>query len=123
MIGDLIQRVVNAIIRQEGEGPDSLNPGNLRLAPWYPNAVIENGFWKPPSRIAGEAGIAHVFALHLAQGNTLTDFIAGHPGVYSGYAPGADGNKPAVYIADVMAWTGVPSATEPMWDFLETPAT
>jgi hypothetical protein len=77
------------------------------------------GFWYPESRAVGLAGLAHVIALHIAQGNSLTDFIGGHPGVYAGFAPGADRNNDLVYIADVMAWAGVPDAHQPLWNFIE----
>jgi hypothetical protein len=118
LCGDLIQRICNAIIRQEGEPMTAVNPGNLRGAPWLTSPVIVAGFWKPVSRAQGIAGLAHLVALHVAEGNTLTDFIAGHPGVYAGFAPGADKNDPAAYIADVLAWAGIPSAVEPLWNFI-----
>lgn len=117
-MNNLSQRVVNAIIRQEGESPTGFNPGNLRAAPWLTKPVIVKGFWVPCSRAEGVAGIEHVFALHLAQGNTLRDFIAGHPGVYSGYAPAADKNKPEVYIANVALWAGIGDPDQPLWNFL-----
>jgi hypothetical protein len=117
-MNDLITRIVNAIIRQEGAPATAHNPGNLRGAPWMANPVIADGFWLPSSRAMGVAGLAHLVSLHIAEGNTLTDFIAGHPGVYGGFAPGADGNNDPVYIADVMKWAKVPDATVPMWNFL-----
>jgi hypothetical protein len=117
-MNDLIQRIVNAMIRQEGEPALADNPGNLRGAPWLTNPVILSGFWKPSSRAEGVAGLAHLIALHVAEGNTLTDFIAGHPGVYAGFAPGADGNNDSVYIADVMKWASIPDATVPLWNFI-----
>ena len=116
---DLIQRICLAIIRQEGEPPTAHNPGNLRGAPWRPAPCpMQGGFWFPPTRVEGLAGLAHLVALHVAQGNTLRDFIAGHPGVYAGYAPGSDNNKPDQYIQNVMAWASIPDADRPMWEFL-----
>ena len=117
-MNNLIQLAVEGIIRQEGEPADGFNPGNLRGAPWLEHPVIVAGFWAPPSRAAGVAGIAHVFALHLAQGNTLQDFIAGHPGVYAGFAPGADHNNPAAYIANMKLWMGIPDETVPLWAYI-----
>jgi hypothetical protein len=117
-MNDLIQRIVNAIIRQEGMGPQWANPGNLRGAPWLTNPIIFNGFWVPISRAQGVAGLAHLLALHVAEGNTLNDFIAGHPGVYAGFAPGADGNKPTVYIANVMNWASIPDEDVALWNYL-----
>jgi len=113
-----IEQIRAAIIRQEGAPPTAFNPGNLRGAPWLVKPVIADGFWLPASRQIGIAGLDHLIALHRAQGNTLTDFIAGHPGVYAGYAPGADNNKPGKYIVDVMAWTGIPDPTVPLWNFV-----
>src|ERR1035438_9246792 len=121
-MNDLIQRIANAVIRQEGQPLDAFNAGDLRGAPWLPahEVVITNGFWRPCSRAQGVAGLAHVIALHIAEGNSLTDFIAGHPGVYSGFAPGADKNDPVAYIRDVCAWAEVSDATVPLWNFIES---
>ena len=116
---DLIQLIVNAIIRQEGEPVTAHNPGNLVGAPWLPQPVPMRGkFWYPASRAEGVAGLAHLVALHVAQGNSLTDFIQGIPGVYAGFAPGGDGNNDSVYIQNVMTCTGIPSATNPLWDYM-----
>jgi len=98
--------------------PTYENPMNLRGAPWLTSPRIVNGFWAPSSRFIGIAGGAHLVALHIAQGNSLTDFIAGHPGVYSGFAPGADKNDPTTYIKDVSLWAEIPDATQPMWNFI-----
>jgi hypothetical protein len=117
-MNDLITRIVNAIIKQEGEPALADNPGNLRGAPWLPNPIIVRGFWKPTSRAEGVSGLAHLVALHAAEGNTLTDFIAGHSGVYAGFAPGADGNNDEIYISDVMKWAEVPDANQPLWNFI-----
>ena len=118
-MNDLLQRIVNAIIRQEGMPADYPNPGNLRAAPWATDPLIHNGFWRPTTRAEGVAGLAHLVALHTAEGNSLSDFIAGHPGVYAGFAPGSDGNKPAVYIANVKAWAAIPDETVPLWNFIQ----
>jgi hypothetical protein len=118
-MNDLIERLVNAMIRQEGMSADYANPGNLRGAPWLSAPLIQNGFWKPLSRSVGVAGLAHLVALHIAQGNSLTDFIAGHPGVYAGFAPGADNNNTVAYITDVQNWADIDSVTLPLWNFIE----
>lgn len=65
-----IESIRAAIIRQEGEPANGLNPGNLRGAPWMIFPIIENGFWVPASREAGIAGLDHLIALHRAEGNT-----------------------------------------------------
>jgi len=117
-MNDLIQRVVNAICTQEGMPGDYANPGNLRGAPWLTEPLILNGFWRPNSRAQGVAGLAHLVALHTAEGNTLTDFIAGHPGVYAGFAPGGDKNDPVAYIANVKQWAAIPDADVPLLNFI-----
>ena len=75
-MNDLVQRIVNAIIRQEGMSPTYCNPGNLRAAPWLPGAFIASGFWRPATRNQGVAGAAHVVVLHIAEGDTLTQLIS-----------------------------------------------
>jgi hypothetical protein len=113
-----IESIREAIIRQEGATLLNPNPGNLRGAPWLTNPKIVNGFWEPSSRNEGVAGLDHLIALHRAEGNTLTQFIAGAPNVYAGFAPGADGNNDPVYIANVMKWTGIPDANAPLWEYV-----
>jgi hypothetical protein len=110
-VNDLIQRIVNAIIRQEGMSPDNTNPGNLRAAPWFLTQVIENGYWKPPSRQAGVAGCAHQVALNIARGYTLTQLI-------SAWAPPSDGNATATYIQNVKSWANIPNENEPLWNYI-----
>ena len=110
-MNDLIARIVNAIIRQEGMNPTFKNPGNLRGAPWYPSPIIVNGFWVPPSRAAGVAGVAHVVALRIAEGESLSALI-------SAWAPSSDGNDTAAYIANVKEWASIPDATVPLWNFI-----
>lgn len=121
-MNDLIQRIVDAMIRQEGMDESYDNPMNLRGCPWLnpssPFAQVMAGFWRPGSRRIGVAGGAHLVSLHIAQANTLRDFIAGHPGVYAGFAPGADHNKPNVYIANVAGWANIPDINLPLWNFI-----
>jgi hypothetical protein len=111
VVTNLIQRIVNAQMRQEGAPPGALNPGNLRGAPWLTNPVIENGFWVPPSRQAGIAGLFHEVALHVAEGQSLTQYI-------TGYAPPGDGNDTAAYIANVAAWAGIRDVNVPLWTYI-----
>ena len=107
----LIQRIVNAQIRQEDEPPTALNPGNLRGAPWLTNPVIENGFGVPGSRAEGVAGLAHEVALHIAEGQSLTQYL-------TDYAPPGDGNDTAAYIEHVANWAGIPDVNQPLWNYL-----
>ena len=111
-MNDLIQRIVAAIIRQEGAKPDSTNPGNLRGAPWLSGPkAFQNGFWLPVTRAQGVAGLAHVVALHIAEGDSLTTFIGK-------YAPSADHNNTVAYIANVSKWAGIPDTISPLQEFL-----
>lgn len=114
-MNDLIERITNAIIRQEGMPLDYPNPGNLRGAPWLKSPLIEHGFWKPDSRAQGVAGAAHVVALHIAEGDNLRALI-------SRWAPPSDGNATEAYIQNVATWAAIPDADAPLWDYvLDTP--
>lgn len=108
---DLIQRIAEAIIRQEGMPVDYPNPGNLRAAPWLRNPEIEKGFWRPISREQGEAGLLHEIALHVAEGDSLRQFI-------SRYAPSEDHNNTEAYIHNVAMWANVPDVEIPLWSYL-----
>ena len=124
-MGDLIQRITNAIFRQEGMGQDHHNPGNLRGAPWLKNTpyaliAMAGGFWVPTSRAEGIAGAAHVVALHIAEGDSLRGLIAGRPG-YEGWAPASDHNKTEEYIANVKQWAGIADAELPLWNYITEP--
>jgi hypothetical protein len=110
-MNDLLERLVNAIFRQEGMNEAWLNPGNLRAAPWLANPVIHNGYWRPNTRAEGVAGAAHVVALHIAKGDSLTQLI-------SIWAPASDGNPTDAYLANVKFWTGIPDATVPLWTYI-----
>jgi len=111
---DLIGKIAAAIIRQEGNNPHSLNPGNLRAAPWKKNPIITDNFWKPASREEGIAGIYHVVALHIAKGESLTQLI------YS-WAPPSDNNPTAQYLVNVKKWTGIPDEHEALWKYQSLP--
>ena len=108
---DLIQRITNAIFRQENNPGN--NPGNLRSAPWLsgPWPVVHNGFWVPVSRAQGIAGAAHCVALRIAEGQTLRQLI-------SAWAPASDGNNTAVYLANVQAWAEVANPDQPLQELL-----
>lgn len=128
-LNDLIQRIVNAILKQEGMSPDHHNPGNLRGAPWlhgtnYSIIPLQGGFWLPVSRAQGVAGAAHVVALHIAQGDSLRTLIDGRPdGSYAGWAPAADKNNTEAYIQHVKEWAAIPDENLPLWNFILDPVT
>jgi hypothetical protein len=125
---DLIQRLAEAIFRQEGMGEEHTNPGNLRDCPWFPvrNAgkmdryypgtsplqfvQYEQGFWKPRSRPEGVAGAVHVIALRIAQGESLRQLI-------SAWAPPSE-NDTEAYISNVKNWARIPDDCVPLWSFL-----
>lgn len=111
-MNDLIERIVNAIIRQEGMSPDYPNPGNLRGAPWLTNPTIINNFWVPDSRGEGVAGAAHLVALHVAEGNSLAQLIRI-------WVPASDGNETDVYIEHVKEWASIPDELQPLWNFIQ----
>lgn len=113
---DLIQRLVDAIIRQEGMPPDYDNPGNIRNASaWLPAGCAflgsHNGFWRPGNRKVGIAGLVHLVSLRVAELWTLTQLI-------SSYAPPADNNNTAAYIANVKAWAQIPDENTPLWNYI-----
>lgn len=108
---DLIQRLVEAIFRQEGTAEDYTNPGNLRGAPWLKDPVIVGHFWRPTTRAEGVAGAAHLVALRIAEGCTLTQLI-------SIWAPIEDGNDTHRYIANVQEWAQIPEIDVPLWEYL-----
>jgi hypothetical protein len=111
---DLIQRLVAAIIRQEGMPPMYANPGNLRAAPWIAGATIAKGFWVPLNRADGIAGLAHCVALRIAERETLAQLI-------TAWAPPSDGNNTAAYIANVKNWAAIPDENVPLYNYLVTP--
>jgi hypothetical protein len=113
-MNDLIQRLTNAIIRQEGMPATYANPCNLRSAPWLNRPVISGGFWRPASRAEGVAGGAHCIALRIAEGQTLRQLI-------TAWAPPSDGNDTPDYLLHVMAWASIPGADTPLWEYLGEP--
>jgi hypothetical protein len=111
-MNDLIQRITNAVFRQEGMPADCYNPGNLRDAPWLTRPVIENGFWRPVSRAQGVAGAAHCVALRIAEGQSLARLI-------SAWAPASDNNNTSAYVQNVKLWAGIPDETVPLQNYIE----
>jgi hypothetical protein len=142
MQGEIVLRITQAIIRQEGEPITALNPGNLRDCPWCqlkpmgwlgsPPTVgsplarvysdgspveygIKSGsgrFWIPRSRAEGIFGIIHVVSLHVVEGDNLRKLI-------ERWAPPSDDNATAAYIANVAEWAGVPEPDAPLMRFLD----
>lgn len=109
---DLIQRITEAIFRQEGMPAAYTNPGNLRSAPWLNHAALSNGFWQPATRAEGIAGSAHCVALRIAQGQTLRQLI-------SAWAPPSDHNNTEAYIANVKLWAGIPDENVTLYQLMQ----
>lgn len=110
----IIERITEAIFRQEGHDPEFKNPGSLRGAPWLTHPIIENGFWVPFTRSQGVAGAAHVVALRIAMGQSLRQLI-------SAYAPPGDHNNTEAYIKNVSEWADIPNVDVPLWSYIEAP--
>lgn len=93
------------------------NPGNLRN--WDPRLPKDDqGFDIFPSVGAGFRALLRQVELNIDRRLTLLEFFAGSPGVYSGYAPAADGNDPAGYARFVSKKTGIPVANIPILQFI-----
>lgn len=108
---DLIERLCDAIFRQEGRGPTHPNPGGLRGSPWLKNQQSRGGFWLPASRKVGVAGAAHLVALRIAEGHSLATMIRK-------WAPSSDGNPTEQYIKNVAQWAEIPDVNQPLWEYL-----
>lgn len=92
-----IEDLVQAIARYEGYysagsvASRNNNPGNLRS--WGDNPVVD-GFARFPSADAGFAALRSQVERNIGRGLSLNEFFAGKAGVYPGYAPAADNNRP-----------------------------
>jgi hypothetical protein len=106
-------RMAPAIARMEGYNiPGSVaqrnnNPGNLRAAP---NCAGKDasGYCIFSGPALGWQDLYRQIQLNINRGLTMNEFFAGKPGVYAGYAPSADNNRPYQYAAFVAAQAGVP---------------
>lgn len=107
---ELVEAIATAIARMEGfYNPKSIasrnkNPGNLRTWGKQPtNAgfavfdTVQDGFKALRKQIS-----INVFR----RGLSLREFFAGKPGVYPGYAPASDGNRPVQYARFVASQIG-----------------
>ncbi len=108
--------IASAIQRNEGYYPGSVayrnnNPGNLRplkSGTWPGQDGVANGYAVFATYADGLAALNSQIQTNIDRGLTLTEFFAGKPGVYAGYAPAADSNQPRQYAANVASWTGLP---------------
>jgi hypothetical protein len=106
-LGGIVQDLAAAIGRQENTNPAWNNPGALRSGPGQ-IGVSSTGIAIFPDLATGEAALERQVQLNISRGLTLDEFFAGKPGVYAGYAPAADSNRPYQYAANVASWTGLP---------------
>jgi hypothetical protein len=105
---DLVSQLASAITRQENANPAWNNPGALRAGPGMIGTAA-NGIAIFPDFATGEAALERQIQLNINRGLTLQEFFAGKPGVYGGYAPAADSNRPYEYAANVAGWAGIDS--------------
>lgn len=76
----------------------NMNPGNLRS--WGNNPRVQ-GYAKFPTESAGWNALYSQIARNIGRNLTLEEFFAGKPGVYPGYAPSSDNNRPIQYASFV----------------------
>jgi len=106
----LVQQIADAITKVESGGnPNSIamrnnNPGNLRSWGNYP---VVNGYVQFPDMATGRAALEAQVQKNISRGLTLYEFFGGKPGVYGGYAPAADANRPQTYAQTVAGWLGI----------------
>lgn len=109
---ELIDKIAIAISVQEGfpvQGSLSqrnCNPGNLRS--WGKTSVV-NGYAKFPSPEAGWLALRSQVGKNIDRGLTLNEFFGGKPGVYAGFSPAADKNRPNEYAGFVANRVGIPA--------------
>ncbi len=107
----LIDSIAQSIAAVESGGnPNALsyrnnNPGNLRS--WGSNPIV-SGYVKFQSMTDGWNALYSQIQTNINRGLTLNEFFAGKAGVYAGYAPSADANKPYAYAARVGSDAGIP---------------
>jgi hypothetical protein len=106
-LGGIVQDLAAAIARQENTNPAWNNPGALRSGTGM-IGVSSTGIAIFPDLATGEAALERQVQLNIDRGLTLDEFFGGKPGVYAGYAPAADSNRPYQYAANVAGWTGLP---------------
>ncbi len=111
---NLTDLMAQAIATMEGFfKPGSLaarnnNPGNLRS--WGSNPIV-NGYAQFRSAEEGWTALKAQIKKNIDRGLNLTEFFAGKPGVYAGYAPAADKNDPGNYARFVAGRVGVDVST------------
>lgn len=85
------------------------NPGNLRN---WERRLSKNGYAEFASVKEGFMALYAQIMLNVLRGLNTYEFFAGKRGVYSGYAPAADNNKPKLYAEFVAKRLGIDPNTE-----------
>jgi hypothetical protein len=107
----LTESIAQAIATEEGFyksgsiAQRNHNPGNLRS---WGAAPIVDGYAVAPDDATGWSWLYSQVNTNIGRGLTLNEFFAGKPGVYPGYAPSTDANRPYAYAAFVAAQVGIP---------------
>jgi hypothetical protein len=107
----LTESIAQAIAKQEGfYTPGTIaqrqnNPGNLRS--WGSNPIV-SGYAKFATVQDGWNALYSQIQTNIDRGLTLNEFFAGKPGVYPGYSPSSDNNRPIAYAAFVGSQAGIP---------------
>lgn len=106
----LMVRMAYGIAKMEGYFiPNTLaainnNPGNLRS---WGTRPINRGFAQFPDPGSGWTALYSQINRNILRELSLNEFFAGKPGVYPGYAPAADNNRPQDYAKFVNKWLKV----------------
>ncbi len=124
LYNDYLFRIAYAIARMEGYFiPGTIaernnNPGNLRR---WGSLPTESGFAKFPDHIQGWNALMRQVHLNIGRNLSLNEFFAGKPGIYPGYAPASDNNRPFEYALFVNRWLGIDPSTELITEFWNNP--
>ena len=111
----LVQPIADAIAQMEGYNNTEQtlakinnNPGNLRS---WGGVPTNRGYAAFPTPEAGWNALRRQVQILIDMNLTLYEFFGGKPGVYSGYAPAADRNRPAHYAEFVASRVGIDPST------------
>jgi hypothetical protein len=96
--------VINSRARRNNNPGNIRDPGPHRIWPAYP--IDEEGFLQLPTPMIGWNLLYHQILENIERGLTLYEFFAGKPGVYGGYAPSSDNNRPLQYASFVATRMG-----------------
>ena len=118
----LVQKFAEAIARQEGfyspgkRAARNNNPGNLR--PYNKEQARDaDGFRTFGKPEWGWDALRMQIWRNIKRELTFLEFFAGKTGIYKGFSPSADGNRPVEYAKAVVASIGlepISAATEPI---------